>query len=188
VNKLTPAQIRRWYHKAGLDFQQEDWGTRNDTGESSGRQRQEPERSPGKTGSTSVRSTDSTPARTWWWEKQHFPWQARGAAERRWIYTLDAFFSPYLAMLPRPKGNLVRQVFADGYTYTEVGQKVGMKRQSAHEAVRRAVRDLMRIIAEDDPLFHAAADGRRRDYEDEARAARRVLMVYLEKRRKEEEA
>ena len=175
----TAERIRKWYHKHGLEYDKEAWGPRSETGESATPQVQQPERSPGKGGSTSVRSTDPTPERQWWWEKQHFPWRPRGADEKRWVHLLDDFFAPYIAMLPRPKGNLVTQVYGEQRTYAEVGEEAGIARQSAHEAVQRAVRDLTRLIADDDPLFHPPTDGRRRDYDEEARAARRVFMVYL---------
>lgn len=179
ADDLTLADIRRWYHDHGMPFEEEDWGPRDETGESIGRQVQQPERSPGKDGSTSVRSTAATPDRMWWWEKQRFPWRERSIEEKRWLYLLDAFFAPYLAMLPRQKGNLVRQVFGEGMTYTEVGEEAGIARQSAHEGVQRAVRDLTRLIALDDPMFNPPRDGRRRDYAEETRAARRVFVVYL---------
>ncbi len=115
----------------------------------------------------------------WWWEKQHFPWRERTADEKRWIYLLDAFFVPYIAMLPRAKGNLVRQVFGERLTYQEVADEAGGKRQSAHEAVWRAVQDLTRRIAEDDPDFVPPQDGRRRDHAAETEAAKRVLDAYL---------
>lgn len=108
-------------------------------------------------------------------------WEARSREEQDWLDLLDRFFAPYIAMLPRPKGNLVRQVFNDLSSYTKVGQENRMARQSAHEAVVRAVRDLTRLIANDDPLFRPPADRRRRDFEEEARAARRVFMVYVAK-------
>jgi hypothetical protein len=173
--------IRRWYADHGEKFIAEDWGERDENGESIGPQRQEPERSYdiAKKGSTSVRSTDPSPERTWWWEKQTFPWKPRNPGDQEWVFLLDEFFAPYLALLPRAKGNLVRQLFGDLHTYQEIADSEGIARSSAHEAVRRAVRDLTRRIAEDDPLFRPATDGRRRDYEEEARAARRVFLLYL---------
>jgi hypothetical protein len=176
-DELTARDIRRWYHKNGMAYEHEDWGPRSDTGESDSPQMQEGERT------KEVRSTASTPDRMWWWENQTYPWRERGYAEKRWLYLLDQFFAPYLAMLPRPKGNLVRQVFGERQTYAEAGVEVGLSRQGAQQSVARAIRDLTRLIALDDPLFRdPPGDGRKRDFEEEARAARRVFMVYVNKR------
>ena len=175
ADEMTFADIRRWYHQHGMPYEEEDWGPRSEVGESIGLQVQPRERE----GRDGVRSTASTPDRMWWWEKQHFPWHPRSLVEKQWVQLLDDFFTPYLAMLPRPKGNLVRQVYGEQRTYTEVGQESGIARQSAHEAVQRAVRDLTRLIANDDPLFCPTPDGRRRSYDEEAQAAHRVFAAYL---------
>jgi hypothetical protein len=170
---LTAADIRRWYHEHGIPYEDEDWGPRSEVGESIGQQVQEGERT------REVRSTAATPDRMWWWEKQRFPWRERSADEKRWMYLLDEFFAPYIAMMPRPKGNLLRQVFGERATFSEAGTESGMSKQGAQQATARAVRDLTRLIAHDDPLFRPERDGRRRDYEEEARSARRVFMVYV---------
>jgi len=172
-DELTAKDIRRWYTEHGMPYLEEDWGERAETGESSGPQVQEGERT------KEVRSTAATPDRMWWWEKQTFPWRARTLEEKEWALALESFFTPYVALLPRPKGNLLQQVFNDLRTYADVGEEAGIKRQSAHEAVERAVRDLTRLIASDDPLFRPPPDGRKRDYEEESRAARRVFVVFL---------
>jgi hypothetical protein len=173
---LTLADIRRWYHEHGMPYEEEDWGPRDEHGESAGPQNQRQERK------DLVRSSDSSPGRLWWWEKQIFPWRPRTPHERDWANLLDDFFMPYIAMLPRPKLNLVQQLFNDLKTYTEVAEYEGTARSTAHENVQRAVRDLTRLIANDDPLFRPPADGRRRDYEEETRAARRVFIIFLNKR------
>lgn len=176
---MTLADIRRWYHDNGMAFHPEDFGVRAETGESIGPQTQDRERE----GRDGIRSSASTPDRMWWWEKQRHPWRERSEGELEWLYLLDQFFAPYIAMLPRPKGNLVRQVFGDRMTYAEVAEANGVKRQSAHEATKRAVQDLTRLIAEDDSMFTPPADGRTRDHEAETRAARRVFMVYVAQQR-----
>lgn len=175
-DELTLKDIRRWYHKNRMPFEEEDWGPQAETGESIGPQTQDRERE----GRDGVRSSATTPDRMWWWEKQRFPWRPRTSEEKRWLYALDAFFAPYLAMLPRPKGNLVRQVFGELLTYAEVADDEGLfDRSGARKRVLAAVRDLTRLIANDDPLFRPPPDGRRRDYEEEAKAARRVFVVFL---------
>ncbi len=178
----TLADIRRWYHDNGMPFEEEDWGPRSETGESSGPQVQDRERE----GRDGIRSSASTPDRMWWWEKQRFPWRERTQGEKEWLYLLDAFFAPYIAMLPRPKGNLVRQVFGEQMTYREVAEEAGLfDRSGARKRVLAAVRDLTRLIANDDALFSPPPDGRERDHEAEARAARRVFMIYVATQRTE---
>ena len=181
---MTTRDIARWYHKHGIPYERDDWGPRGETGESEGEQMQRPEQaySASDRGSNNVRSTDATPGNMWWWEGKPFPWRQRTHSERAWIAALEGFFTPYLAMLPRPKGNLIREVFNDTKTYQEVADDNHMARQSAHEAVQRAVQDLTKLIAKDDVLYRPPADGRRRDYEAENRAARRVFILYLHAR------
>lgn len=177
MDKRTFKDIKRWYHEAGVPLLNEDWGARDEvTGESIGPQTQHRERE----GRDGVRSSATTPDRMWWWNKQRFPWRERTTTEKEWLYLLDQFFAPYLSMLPRAKGNLVREVFGEVRTYQEVADERGVRRQSAHEAVQRAVRDLTRLIALDDPLFHDPIPAaRKRDFEEEARAARRVFVTYI---------
>jgi DNA-directed RNA polymerase specialized sigma24 family protein len=184
--------IKRWYHEHGVPFERQDWGERDyETGESAGPQVQAPEYSTEREGTvgerrrtTAVRSTDPTPANTWWWEDKKLPWPQRSREEQSWVEQLDAFFEPYMALLPRPKGNLVRQFINDRRTYQEIADYAGVKRQSAHESVKRAFQDLTRLIARDDPLWREPADGRRRDHDAENRSARRVLFVYLNRGRR----
>ena len=177
---MDTKDIRKWYHDHGIPYEAEDWGPRSETGESDGHQPVDRERADRH---NFVLSRAATPEELWWWEKHAILWRPRSGEEADWLQTLDDFFAPYLAMLPRAKGNLVRAIYGDLATYEEAAQAEGIARQSAHEATKRAVRDLTRRIAEDDPLFRPPPDGRRRDYEDEARAARRVFMVYLARRR-----
>lgn len=169
--------IRQWYHQHKVPFDEEDWGERSDVGESIGPQHQRPQRP------DLSRTVPSTPDRQWWWDREVFPWHARTMEEREWLLLLEDFFAPYLAMLPRNKGNLVRSVFGDLMTYEEAGKSEGISRQGAQQATTRAVQDLTRMIAEDDALFRPPADARERNFEEEARAARRVFMLYLAKRR-----
>ncbi len=176
ADDLTAKDIRRWYHKHGLPYEEEDWGPRSDTGESAGQQTQHQER----TGRDGVRSSATTPDRMWWWETKALPWSARSRAEQEWVNMLDDFFSPYIAMLPRPKGNLLTHIFAEQLSYAETAKAEGLSSKgSIHKQVQRAVHDLTRLIAEDDALFHPPADGRARDFDDEQRAARRVFVLYL---------
>lgn len=171
--------IKQWYQDHGLPYLEEDWGDRDENGESIGPQTQQPQRAAG----ASVRSIGSTPDMMWWWEKQAFPWRERGHEEAQWLALLDDFFAPYLALLPRAKGNLLRQVFGDLATYDEVATIEDLyDRSHARKATQRALRALTRLVANDDPLFRPNPDRRKRDYEEEARAARRVFMVYVNRR------
>lgn len=171
---LTLRDIRRWYSDHGMPYLEEDWGERDESGESSGQQVQEGERT------REVRSTAATPDRMWWWEKQHFPWRPRSDEEKEWALTLEEFFTPYVALLPRAKGNLLQQVFGDLRTYGDVGREEGKSRQAAQQATQRALRALVQLVANDDPLFRPSTP---RDYEEESRAARRVFVLYLSERR-----
>ena len=179
-DKETLHDIQRWYHNHQMPFLEEDWQLRSDTGESDSPQSQEGERT------KEVRSSANTADRLWWWEKQQFPWRKRTHEEQEWQEKLDQFFAPYLAMLPRPKGNLLRSLYGDLRSFTELGLDARTSRQAAFKAARSARRALIRLIAEDDPQFVAPVDGRTRDYEGEEYAAERVFFHYLEEVREDE--
>jgi len=128
----------------------------------------------------------------WWWEKQQFPWRERSISEKRWLYLLDAFFAPYLAMLPRPKGNLLREVFGERHTYQKAADERQLyDRSHARAQTLRALQGLTQLIANDDPEFMPPKDGRARDFEAETAAAERVFDRYIKTQRieleKEEE-
>lgn len=169
--------IKRWYQEHGMPYVHEDWQYRDETGESATRQTQPPEERGGQ------RFVPRDPTEQWWWERQHFPWRPRTFEEREWQEVLEDFFTPYIAMMARPKANLLWQVFGVRATYADAGASEGISRQAAQQAVKRAVRDLTKRIAMDDVLYRPPTDGRRRDYEEEQRAAKRVFMVYLARRR-----
>lgn len=172
-DERTLSDIRRWYQDHGIAYEREDWGQRDENGESAGSQRQQPERS----GTERVNSQD--PTAQWWWEKQAPPWAQRGDTERGWAWQLEDFFAPYLSMMPRQKGNLLRQVINDGKTYAEIGAESKVTRQAAHAAVQRAMRDLTKLIARDHPGWTYPADGRARDFDRETEAAEQVFEMYM---------
>lgn len=185
-DEMTQKDIARWYHENKMEYLKDNWGPRDENGESASKQVQLPEYATKEGGgSSAVRSTDPTPGgdSAWWWEEQELMWEQRSPDEQQWIDALDDFFAPYIAMLPRPKGNLIREVFNDRHTYVEVGKDNQFyDRQAARKAVQRAVRDLTKLIAQDDPMFRPPLDGRQRDFEAEQRAARRVFVLYLNRR------
>lgn len=119
---------------------------------------------------------------SWWWEDKVAPWAPRGWTEADWVIVLDDFFAPYLAMLPRDQGELVRQLINDRLTYAEVGQSRRVSRQAAHQRAQTALRDLTLVIAQDDPAFRREADGRSRNFKAEAEAAERVFDAFLKRR------
>jgi hypothetical protein len=176
-------EIRRWYVAHGLPYLEEDWGLRDDTGESARAQHQEPERTVDDSGNTqSVRSVDPSPANRWWWEDKQFPWEQRSRPEQDYVEALEEFYTPYIAMLSRPKQALLYEAFFQRRQFSDIAKDERMSRQGARQATMRAVRDLTKLVAMDDPLYVPPADGRRRDYEAEALAARRVLAIYLDKK------
>lgn len=162
--------IKAWYAGHGVPFEPEDWGERDPSGESLGRQHQKPEQDPHK------RSVFRLPE---WYDGRTALWPQRTHEERMLHRELEAFFEPYLGLLPRAKGNLIRMVYGEQMTLREAGTEEGMvNRGSAHHALQRALQDLLRIIAQDDPDFQPPADRRRRDFEAEREAAERVFVRY----------
>lgn len=172
----TLKDIRQWYHDHGIEYLSEDWGERDDVGESATRQHQMAERYFETTGRRRVRSMD--PALSTWFDGMQFPWSPRPELDRAWITLLEEFFAPYLATLPREKGETLARLFNDRMTYQEAGEEAGITRQGAHRAVTRALQDLTLLIAKDDAWFQNEKN-RPRNHPMENRAARRVFMRYL---------
>jgi len=176
----APKSVRRAYATLGVPYIPEDWGPRGVNGEST---LLEDDYYPGRGRTTLV---DPTPANSWWWEDKKLPWEVRSPHERASLEHMEAFFTPYIALLPRPKGNLIRALINDRLTYAQMGDERRVTRQGAWKATRSAVRALMRLIALDDPGFVGPEDRRRRDYAAEEAAARRVYAAYIRDYGKEE--
>lgn len=169
---MNPKEVREWYRANGMEYIPEDWGDRFDTGESADREGPDPR----VLGREHLRVF--LPGS---FLEGSAPWsQSRSSEEREYMEVLEDFFQPYIAMLPRPKGELLRQMMNDQKTYAQIQEDEGRaSRGSTVNAGKRALQALIRLIAQDDPEFVAPLDGRRRDYEAEATAARRVFSRYL---------
>jgi hypothetical protein len=172
-------KIRRWYQRHGMEYLPEDWGQRSETGESDSKQTATGPYG-GQLGNEQTTLVANTGEMQWWWEDKRPPWTQRH--DRAWVVTLDEFFAPYLSMLNRPKGNLLRQLINDRLTYEAIGKEVGMSKQGAWKQLKSAIQEVTRLIALDDPEFVPQPDGRRRDRDAEREAAGRVFARYLEGR------
>lgn len=170
-------EVRRWYHDHGMEVIPQDWDARSETGESDTVLRVTNWHNRILDDNKRTQLRPFTAGDSWWWEALTPLWQPRD--DRETIERMEAFFAPYIAMLPYPKGNIIRQLFNDRLTYAEAGDREEMTRQGAHAALQRAVRALVKLIAQDDPSFLPPADGRRRDYDAERAAARRVYDRYM---------
>ncbi len=166
-------EVKKWLADHGLPYDAEDWGPRSETGESIGKQTSDAER----VGRTRINPYNP--------QKQGMLFFApvwgeqRGVEDGAYLRALEEFFAPYIAMVSRPKGALLKQLMYEQKTYAEIGDDAGMTRQGAYAAISRAVQDLTKHIAQDDPDFVPPADGRRRDHAAEAEAARRVFERYM---------
>lgn len=178
---MNEKEIRRWCHDNGIEYIASDWGPRSDTGESAGEASYYGERQEHRnvvrwdmTGLLTGREqkSDSAPV-----------WAGRTPEDREYIEALEDFFDPYIAMLPRPKGNLIREYMGMRRTQRDIGRSEGVTRSAVTHALKRALRDLTRLIAKDDPEWVPPADKRRRDYEGEKEAAERVFGRYWRRRR-----
>lgn len=166
--KMTDKQVRKWYQDHGIEYIPSDWddsnerrGLKNWTSMHIGR---EPVYLWGGP------FPDSSNDRPWW--------HARTAEEKVTAKQLEAFFAPYIAMLPRGKGELIRELVNDRKTYDQIAEDNKFyDRSHAHRALRRAVQALVLLIAKDDPDF--VYHGRPRDYEAEQAAAERVFDRYM---------
>lgn len=157
---MNDKEIREWYQANGMEYIAEDW-------DADAPQVQEPERHGG------MRARTIEPNMVLAVHPHRTP------EERTRMEALEDFFEPYISMLPRPKGELIRQLINDQKTYEAIRQDEGRaSRGSTINAGKRALQALLRLIANDDPDFTPPADGRRRDYEAERAAAERVFARY----------
>ncbi len=199
---MNEKEIRRWYREHGLEYLPGDWDRRGGTGESASYQPVTPERAPefGASRSTSKKIHPLSDDRlvyeeamsaseqtslpggvggTHFQSRFHALWAAQRTPEdREEVEAMEEFWFPYLHMLPVPKANILWQVMNARLTYEQIGEARGTSRQAAHDAVRTATRDLLRLVAADEPRFVPHADKRRRDYEGEEAAALHVLNRY----------
>jgi hypothetical protein len=63
-------------------------------------------------------------------------------------------------------------------TQADIAREESRTQQAVSAALVRAMRDLLRAIAKDDPDWTPPKDGRRRDYDGEKKAAERVFDRY----------
>lgn len=110
-------------------------------------------------------------------------WTGRSVEDVEYMKALADFFDPYIALMARPKGNLIREYMGLRKTEAEIGKEYGLSQQAVSQALQRALRTLTRLIAMDDPEWKPPADKRRRDYEGEKKAAERVFDRYWRRRR-----
>jgi hypothetical protein len=168
---VNDKEIRKWYQDNGMEYIPEDWGPRAATGESAAAQPSKQQRPRGET-VYNYRYLGELSSLLWSGE--------RSERDQVLMWALEDFFVPYISQLPRAKGELIRQVMNDQHTFDAVAEDLDMYgRNSAHRAFQRAVRSLVRVIANDDPSYHAPADGRMRDYNAELEAAERVFDRYM---------
>lgn len=175
---MNEKEIRRWCHDNGIEYIASDWGPRSDTGESAGPTAwisQEHRTTASWSMGNLLKAADDPTAGSMWHD--------RTPEDREYIEALEDFFDPYIAMLPRPKGNLIREYMGMRRTQRDIGRSEGVTRSAVTHALKRALRDLTRLIAKDDPEWVPPADKRRRDYEGEKEAAERVFGRYWRRRR-----
>lgn len=179
---MNDREVREWYRANGMAYVEDDWGPLSDTGESDGKQSIERERLGGDDTSRRVLQLDTERVVMYEDAGRVYPlWHTgRTPEERKRMEQLEDFLLPYIALLPRPKGELLRSVMNDQLSFEDVPGYTD--RHNARRAVKRALRALIKVIAADDPQFTPPPDGRRRDHDAEMSAARRVFKTFLIKR------
>ena len=175
--------IIKWYEENGMEYIPEDWGPRNEVGESLSNDHQGQEKG---IGGTSKVAGGWFGANQWQLESGGIPfapiWPPRTPEEQEYVEALDEFFTPYLARLPLAKANVILAYLGERKTQAEIGATQGITQQGVSKELRSAVRQLTRLVALDDPDFTPPRDARRRDYRAEADAAGRVLNVWWHER------
>ena len=171
--------IARWYREHGVDYEPQDWGRRDELGQSASPQYEPPERAGRPLHEQRInpvepslfRILEEEGALSSWW-------RARSGEEREHVEAMEAFWAPYLAQLPRPKGNVLWQVMNARLPQADIAREAGTSQQAVSKQLRQSMRDLVRLVARDDPAFVEAPDRRLRDYAKEQAAAIRVLNAY----------
>lgn len=176
---MRKRDIKKWYSQHNMEYIPEDWGLRDpDTGE-------------GLTGTSAADRRTNNKVHTGWFSPGYFAggrepfsalWRARTEFEQEEIEALDEFFAPYMIQLPLAKQNLIHDYMGWRKTQTEIGEETGISQQAVSKDLRAAIRQLTRLVAEDDPDFIPAPDGRKRNQALEDEAAGRVLNAWWEKR------
>jgi hypothetical protein len=180
---VNEKEIRRWHHDHGVEYIPEDWTGRSETGETIARL---PFWGDPRARENMARRANMTPGGMQALDDsgQAAPLYAgRTAEDREYVMALEDFFDPYIALLPRPKGNLIREYMGMRRTEADIARTAGVTQQAVSQALQRALRALTALVARDDPEWVPPADKRRRDYEGEREAAERVFDRYWQKRK-----
>jgi hypothetical protein len=182
---LNDKDIRRWHHANGMEYIKEDWGPRDpETGEGLSPTPYWGDNAFGRESRPGM-SMSMTPGRLDWLDAEGIIrplWAERSPEDRAVMESLEDFFTPYIATLPRPKGNLLREYMGMRRTQADIAREESRTQQAVSAALVRAMRDLLRAIAKDDPDWTPPKDGRRRDYAGEREAAERVFDRYWKDR------
>ena len=155
---MNDKEIRKWYADHGVEYIPEDWGARGNKMNFMG---------------------TSMPSYILMLEEEGRAkplWPQRGDGEREYVLALEDFFAPYIALLPRPKGNLIEEYMGMRRTQADLARSEHVSQQAVSKAMKAALRSLTRLIAKDDPEYVPPQDGRRRDFEGERAAAMRVFV------------
>lgn len=151
VDKQTRKWVATWLSRHGLEYIPEDWGEHGEY-PFSGNAMPTAGLKPGKHNIPIPYVLDHrTP-----------PWKQRATPEEREkIEALEDFFTPYISQLPQAKGQVLYEYMFLRRTFDEV---TGYRsRQASSQALKRALQDLARLVAEDYPGYVRPADGRVRD-------------------------
>jgi predicted DNA-binding protein YlxM (UPF0122 family) len=180
---MNQKDIKKWYQQHGMEYIEEDWA--------------DDSLQPGDAGYQNPRSyrakgTVADPIRLGLSKLMEHIEQEGGLLilwgerdDRELVEVLEEFFDPYIAMLNYPKGNVLRQFINDRFTYAEAAEEGSLSRWGAWKQVRSAMREVVKLIAQDDlyPSRWKAPDRRQRYYAAEKEAAWRVFARFMERRR-----
>lgn len=142
-------EVRQWYDAHGIEFKDEDWGPRSETGESAGRQQADPDR----VGREYVVSLD--PADLYAHDDGSLGnimllWEQR--EDHEVLDAVEEFFAPYMSLMPFTKRRVLDEYLLARRTQADLAAEAGVSQQAVSKQLASSVRWLTRVIANDSGL------------------------------------
>jgi hypothetical protein len=137
-------EVKQWYDAHGIEYLPEDWGERDDTGESIGKQSSIAQR----VGRDKVPAFDPEVLNelegdeggvvTLLWEQRE---------DHAVLAALEDFFAPYLSWMPSPKRRVLVEYLLGRRSQEDIAVELGVSQQAVSKQLRAAVRWVVREIA-----------------------------------------
>lgn len=151
---MTDKEVRQWYDAHGIEYLPEDWGDRDESGESAGKQSGRPER----VGREPVVAYDPESLAQLEGKKQTtrgglgpdiltLLWEQR--EDHVVLAALEEFFTPYLSWMPAAKRRVLDEYLLGRRTQEDIAGELGVDQSTVSRHLRAAVRWVVRELGRD---------------------------------------